>query len=59
MPYIEIKLFEGRTQEQKQALVDRITEAFIEVAGAPREHVWIVFHDVPKDQWGMGGELQG
>lgn len=59
MPYIEIKLFEGRTQEQKQALVDRITEAFVEVAGAPREHVWIVFRDVPKEQWGMGGELQG
>lgn len=59
MPYIEIKLFEGRTQEQKQALVDRITEAFVEVAGAPREHVWIVFRDVPKDQWGMGGKLQG
>lgn len=58
MPYIEIKLFEGRTQEQKQALVDRITDAFVEVAGAPREHVWIVFRDVPKDQWGMGGKLQ-
>ena len=59
MPFVEIKLFEGRSQEQKQELVDKITDAFVEVAGAPREHVWIVFRDVPKDQWGMGGELQG
>lgn len=59
MPFIEVKLYEGRTQEQKQELVDRITQAFTEVAGTPREHVWIVFRDVPKDQWAMGGELQG
>lgn len=59
MPFIEVKLYEGRSQEQKQELVDRITEAFVEVAGTSREHVWIVFRDVPKDQWAMGGELQG
>lgn len=59
MPFIEVKLYEGRTQEQKQALVDKITEAFVDIAGTPKEHVWIVFRDVPKDQWAMNGELQG
>ena len=59
MPFIEVKLYEGRTREQKQELVDRITKAFVEVAGTPREHVWIVFRDVPKEQWAMDGELQG
>lgn len=59
MPFIEVKLYEGRSRDQKQELVDRITEAFVEVAGTPREHVWIVFRDVPKDQWAMNGELQG
>ena len=59
MPFVEVKLYEGRSQEQKQALVDRITEAFVEISGTPKEHVWIVFRDVPKDQWGMGGKLQG
>ena len=59
MPFIEVKLYEGRTREQKEELVDRITEAFVEVAGTPREHVWIVFRDVPKDQWAMDGKLQG
>ncbi len=59
MPFIEVKLYEGRSQEQKQALVDKITEAFAEIAGTPRSHVWIVFRDVPKDQWAMDGELQG
>lgn len=59
MPFIEVKLYEGRSQEQKQALVDKITEAFVDVAGTSKEHVWIVFRDVPQDQWAMGGELQG
>ena len=59
MPFVEVKLYEGRTREQKEALVDRITEAFVDIAGTPREHVWIVFRDVPKDQWAMNGELQG
>lgn len=59
MPLIEIKMYEGRSQEQKQKLVEKITQAFEEVADAPSEQVWIVFRDVPRDQWGMGGELQG
>ena len=59
MPFVEVKLYEGRTRAQKEALVDRITEAFVEIAGTPKEHVWIVFRDVPKDQWAMDGELQG
>lgn len=59
MPFIEVKLYEGRTREQKQALVEAITTAFVEIADTPKEHVWIVFQDVPKDQWGMAGELQG
>lgn len=59
MPFIEIKMYEGRSQEQKQELVEKITEVFTEVADAPRDHIWIVFRDVPRDQWGMGGELQG
>jgi len=59
MPFVEVKLYEGRTREQKEALVDRITDAFVDIAGTPKEHVWIVFRDVPKDQWAMNGELQG
>jgi len=59
MPFVEVKLYEGRSREQKEALVDKITEAFVEIVGTPKEHVWIVFRDVPKEQWAMNGELQG
>lgn len=59
MPFVEVKLYEGRSREQKEALVDKITEAFVEIVGTPKEHVWIVFRDVPKQQWAMNGELQG
>lgn len=58
MPFVEVKMYEGRSREQKQELAEKITEVFEQVAKTPREHVWIVFRDVPRDQWSMGGELQ-
>ncbi|MFA6001669.1 MAG: 2-hydroxymuconate tautomerase [Thermoleophilia bacterium] len=59
MPIVEIKLYEGRTREQREALVEKITEAFVEIAGTPKDHVWIIFRDVSKEHWAMNGELQG
>ena len=59
MPMITVDLFEGRTPQQKAQLVARITDAFVEVAGTAREHVWIVFNDKKKSDWAMGGKLCG
>lgn len=59
MPFIEVSLFAGRTKEQKAELARQMTETFVKVAGTPKEHVWIVFQDVPKSEWAMGGQLQG
>ena len=59
MPFITVAMFAGRTKEQKAELAKHMTEAFVKVAGSQKEHVWIVFRDVPKSEWAMGGELQG
>ena len=59
MPFITVSMFAGRTQEQKAELATHITDTFVNVAKTPRDHVWIVFEDVPKSQWAMGGQLQG
>jgi 4-oxalocrotonate tautomerase len=59
MPFVEIKMYEGRTREQKEQLAEKITQVFEQVADTSKEHVWIVFRDVPRDQWSMGGKLQG
>lgn len=43
MPLIEIHMLEGRTEEQKKALLESVTRAVRESIGAPVEtiRVWI------------------
>ena len=35
MPYVTVKMLEGRTEEQKRNLVEKVTEAVAETTGAP------------------------
>lgn len=58
MPIIEIKMFEGRSRKQKEALARRITEVVCEAAGTTEDHVWITFSDYHKSDWAIAGELQ-
>ncbi len=48
MPFVEIHLFEGRSDEQKAEIAERIERALVEVAGAAPEHCWIKFSEAPK-----------
>jgi 4-oxalocrotonate tautomerase len=57
MPVIEIKMWEGRTREQKAELAKRITDAMLEVAKTTPDHVHIVFSDYPKSDWAVAGKL--
>ena len=59
MPFVTVAMFAGRTKEQKAELAKQLTDTFVQVAGTPKDHVWIVFQDVPKSEWAMGGVLQG
>lgn len=55
MPFAQIHLLEGRSEEQKRAAIERVTQALVEALGAPRESVRVLIHDVPKENWGIGG----
>ncbi len=55
MPFAQIYLMEGRTEEQKRALIAKVTEAIVEALGAPKENVRVWLHDVPKENWGIAG----
>jgi 4-oxalocrotonate tautomerase len=57
MPVITVEWLEGRTPQQKAQMSDAITKAFVEVAKIQKEQVWIVFRDVKRADWAMGGEL--
>jgi 4-oxalocrotonate tautomerase len=55
MPFAQIYMLEGRTEDQKRAVIEKVTAALVEAVGAPRETVRVWIHDVPKENWGIAG----
>lgn len=56
MPLAQITMVEGRTEDQKRAVLEKVTEALMEAVGAPRETIRVVIQEVPKTNWGIGGK---
>ncbi len=59
MPMVEVTLIEGRTKEQKVALMRALTDAVESTIGAPRESVRVVLREVPPEHWAVGGVPKG
>jgi|RhiMetdeSRZDD1v2_1073273.scaffolds.fasta_scaffold116213_2 4-oxalocrotonate tautomerase len=57
MPVIRIEMIAGRTEDQKQRIAELVTKAMIEGAGVKSEDTWVVFEDVPRGNWAVGGTL--
>lgn len=57
MPWVEIKLFQGRSDQQKKELVKAVTDAVCKTLAVEPKAVSIVIQDVPKTSWGMGGQM--
>ena len=57
MPFISVKMLEGRSKEQKQRLVKAITNDLVEICGAPQDGTMVVIEEVSRDHWSIGGEL--
>ena len=55
MPFSQIYMMEGRTAQQKKAVIEKVTQALVEAVGAPKENVRVWIHDVPKENWGIAG----
>lgn len=54
MPFVNIRILEGHSQERKDEIAKRVSAAISEVAQLPREVIWVVFEDVSKDDWYVG-----
>ncbi len=55
MPTIRVELLEGRTPEQKTALVKALTKAVVESLGSKPDSVDVVLFDIPRQNWATGG----
>jgi 4-oxalocrotonate tautomerase len=57
MPLVEIHLLEGRTAEQKRALLDAVTRAIHESIGAPLDSIRVWIEELEPDGYMAGGVL--
>lgn len=57
MPFVNVKMLEGRTHEQKKQLVQAITDAMVTICNAKPEGTMVVIEDIPRDHWARGGKL--
>ncbi|MGO3742590.1 2-hydroxymuconate tautomerase [Kerstersia sp.] len=55
MPFAQIHILEGRTAEQKKAVIEKVTQALVEALDAPVANVRVWIHEVPKENWGIAG----
>ena len=55
MPFAQIHIMVGRTEEQKRAVIEKVTQALVEALDAPKDNVRVWIHEVPKENWGIAG----
>ena len=55
MPTLRVEMMEGRTNEQKKALVQALTQAVVDTLGAKAESVDILIYDIKRQDWATGG----
>ncbi len=57
MPFVNVKMLEGRTRDQKRELAKAITDAMVTICNAKADGTMVVIEDIPRDHWARGGSL--
>lgn len=57
MPTVIIYWSPGRNMQQKQAVIEQITDVLVNEAGANREDVLVIFQDIAPGDFGRGGQV--
>lgn len=54
MPIVHVYVWKGFSDNAKRKAIEGITKVFAEM-GIPVEAVEIVIHEIPMENWGVGG----
>jgi len=54
MPFVSIRMIEGRSQQQKDEIAKRVNDALSDVLQLPKEDIWVVFEDITAKDWYVG-----
>ena len=57
MPFVTIKIIEGRTTEQKRGMVKDVTDAIVKNIGCPVTAVHIDLIEMKRENVGQSGKL--
>lgn len=57
MPYVSLQITPGASRQQKLEIVERFTQALVEVLGKSPEHTHIVIQEIDEANWGFAGML--
>jgi 4-oxalocrotonate tautomerase len=55
MPVVRVSFYEGRSVEKKRRIAEAITEALVTIGGSTRSGVNIIFENVAKEDFIIGG----
>ncbi len=55
MPYVEISLFTGRSDELKERLIENVSKSIAETLSIEVDHVIVKLDEMDKRHYGSGG----
>ena len=55
MPIVTVNMMEGRSDEQKERMIEEVSDALSRTLDAPKESVRIMINEMPKQHFGIGG----
>lgn len=56
MPLIQVTMVEGRSVEQKHALIRNLSQSMSETLDVPLERIRVAIYEISADEWGIGGQ---
>ena len=59
MPIVTLENAGTLTVEQKKELIEKLTETVVEITGKPAQYVYVRIDEVPRENFGVGGEPLG
>ena len=59
MHYVKVKVAGPLSREQKQEIAKEFSQTLLRVAGKPKDATYVVFDEVPRENWAQGDRLLG
>lgn len=56
MPIATLNIIEGRSDEKKEELIQKVTQAIHESIDAPIETIRVILNEMPKQHYGIAGK---